>query len=83
MHDLTAMLSHSVHNLFCFDVVEGLTRLQEAIPCRWLYDEWGSDLFEETTRPEDYYPTLAEPVIVRARQPELRAFACPLPILIV
>jgi dimethylhistidine N-methyltransferase len=82
MHDLTATLSHSDHNLFRSDVVEGLSRLQKAIPCRWLYDERGSDLFEEITRLEDYYPTRAETAILRARQPELRQFAGPEPILI-
>jgi uncharacterized SAM-dependent methyltransferase len=57
MHDLTATLPHSEHILFRSDVVEGLSRLQKTIPCRWLYDERGSDLFEEITRLEDYYPT--------------------------
>jgi uncharacterized SAM-dependent methyltransferase len=82
MHDLTATLSHSEHNLFRSDVVEGLSRLQKTIPCRWLYDERGSDLFEEITRLEDYYPTRAETAILRARQPELRQFAGPGTILI-
>ena len=82
MHDLTATLSHSDHNLFRSDVVEGLSRLQKTIPCRWLYDERGSDLFEEITRLEDYYPTRAETAILRARQPELQQFAGPGPILI-
>jgi uncharacterized SAM-dependent methyltransferase len=38
MRDLTATLSHSDHNLFRSDVVEGLSHLQKTIPCRWLYD---------------------------------------------
>jgi dimethylhistidine N-methyltransferase len=82
MDDLTATLSHSDDNLFRFDVVEGLSRLQKKIPCRWLYDERGSDLFEEITRLEDYYPTRAETAILRTRKPELRQFAGPEPILI-
>lgn len=32
MHDPTATLSHSDHNLFRSDVVEGLSRLQRTIP---------------------------------------------------
>jgi uncharacterized SAM-dependent methyltransferase len=59
MRDLTVTLAHSDHNLFRSDVVEGLSHLQKTIPCRWLYDERGSDLFEEITRLEDYYPTRA------------------------
>jgi hypothetical protein len=72
---LTATLPRGDHNLFRSDVVDGLSRLQKTIPCRWLYDERGSDLFEEITRLEDYYPTRAETAILRARQPELRQFA--------
>lgn len=82
MHDLTTTLSHGDHNFFRADVVEGLSRLQKTIPCRWLYDERGSDLFEEITRLKDYYPTRVETAILRARQPELRRFAGPGPILI-
>ncbi|MER9758230.1 L-histidine N(alpha)-methyltransferase, partial [Mesorhizobium sp. M0166] len=82
MHDLTATLSHSDHNLFRSDVVEGLSRRQKTIPCRWLYDERGGDLLEEITRLEDYYPTRAEIAILRARQLELRQVAGPGPILI-
>lgn len=82
MHDLTATLSRSDHSLFHSDVVEGLSRPQKTIPCRWLYDQRGSDLFEEITRLEDYYPTRAETEILRARQTELRRFAGRRPILI-
>jgi dimethylhistidine N-methyltransferase len=82
MHDLAATLLYSDHNHFRSDVVEGLSRLQKTIPCRWLYDERGSDLFEEITRLEDYYPTRAETAILRACQPELRQFIGQGPILI-
>src|SRR4051795_1007451 len=82
MHDLAAMPSHSDRKLFRSDVIEGLSRLQKAIPCRWLYDERGSDLFEEITRLEDYYPTRTETAILRARQRDLRQFTGPGSILI-
>lgn len=82
MHDLTATLSQSDHGLFWSDVVEGLSRLQKTIPCRWLYDEHGSDLFEEITRLPEYYPARAEMAILRARRTDLREFAGPAPILI-
>jgi dimethylhistidine N-methyltransferase len=82
MDDLTATRFHSDNNHFLFEVVEGLSRLQKTIPCRWLYDERGSDLFEEITRVKDYYPTRSEAAILRSRQPELRLFAGPGPILI-
>ncbi|GGC76249.1 L-histidine N(alpha)-methyltransferase [Chelatococcus reniformis] len=82
MHDLSASLSHSDHDLFRADVVEGLSHIQKAIPCRWLYDERGSDLFEEITRLDDYYPTRTETEILRTRQRALREYAGPGPILI-
>lgn len=82
MHDLTATLSYSEQNLFRSDVVEGLSGPQKTLPCRWLYDERGSDLFEEITRLEDYYPTRAETAILRERQPDLRRFAGAGPVLI-
>ena len=47
MHDLTATLFHSDPRLIHSDLVEGPSRLQNTIPCRWLYDERGPDLFEK------------------------------------
>jgi uncharacterized SAM-dependent methyltransferase len=52
MHDLTATLSHSDHNIFRSGVFGGLSRLRRTIPWRWHYDERGSDLFEEIMRLE-------------------------------
>ncbi|WP_181171892.1 MULTISPECIES: L-histidine N(alpha)-methyltransferase [unclassified Mesorhizobium] len=67
MDNLTATLSDTDNSLIRSGVGEGLSRRQKAIPCRWLYDERGS-LFEDITRLEDYYPTRAEPSILRTRQ---------------
>lgn len=75
MQHLTATLSQSDHTPFRFDVVEGLSRLQKTIPCNWLFDERGSDLFEEITLLQG-----AATAILRARRPELRQFAGPGPI---
>lgn len=82
MNDPTATLRHSDDDFFRPNVVEGLSRLQKTIPCRWLYDERGSELFEEITHLDDYYPTRAETAILRTRQPELQQFAGPASILI-
>ncbi|PPQ38539.1 dimethylhistidine N-methyltransferase [Rhodoblastus acidophilus] len=49
---------------FCSAVVSGLSRPQKSIPCCWLYDERGSELFEAITRLHDYYPTRAEAEIL-------------------
>lgn len=40
--------------------LEGLARPQKSIPCAWLYDRRGSELFEEITALPEYYPTRSE-----------------------
>ncbi len=42
------------------DVGNGLLLPQKELPPKWLYDERGSDLFDQITRLEEYYPTEAE-----------------------
>ena len=43
------------------------------MPAVWLYDERGSQLFEEITRLPEYYPTRSETAILRARASEIAA----------
>ncbi len=47
-------------NMFEDDVINGLSQVQKTIPCRWLYDERGSELFEDITVQPEYYPTRTE-----------------------
>ena len=56
------MLEHTVNaqNAFDEDVIEGLSQVQKTIPCRWLYAERGSELFEDITVLPEYYPTRTE-----------------------
>lgn len=42
------------------DVREGLEANPKELPPKWFYDERGSELFDEITRLEEYYPTEAE-----------------------
>jgi len=42
------------------EVVEGLRRPQKMIPSKFFYDERGSELFEEITLLDEYYPTRTE-----------------------
>jgi dimethylhistidine N-methyltransferase len=49
---------------FLADVLEGLSRTQKEIPCKWLYDERGSALFERICDLEEYYPTRTELAIM-------------------
>ena len=45
---------------FAADVLSGLTSEPKTLPCKYFYDEAGSELFEQITRLPEYYPTRAE-----------------------
>jgi len=53
------------------DVQRGLTAQPKDIPPKWFYDDRGSDLFDEITRVEEYYPTRSERAILEARADEI------------
>lgn len=55
-----------VDRAFRSDVLAGLLQPQKAVPARWFYDETGSQLFEDITRLDEYYPTRAETEILEA-----------------
>lgn len=56
---------------FCRDVLEGLGQTPKTLPCRWLYDDVGSELFEQITTLPEYYPTRTETAILRDAAPEI------------
>jgi L-histidine N-alpha-methyltransferase len=49
------------------DVRRGLGAHPRSLPPKWLYDDRGSQLFDEITRLPEYYPTEREREILRAR----------------
>lgn len=53
------------------DVLRGLTRSPKSLPPKWFYDARGSELFEEITALDEYYPTRAEREILLVRAPEI------------
>ena len=55
------------------DVRRGLTRHPRTLPPRWLYDDRGSDLFDQITRLPEYYQTRTERAILEDWMPELVA----------
>jgi len=59
---------------FRSDVLSGLARSPKQLPSRWLYDDYGSELFEEITRLDEYYPTRTETGILRAFSQEIAEF---------
>ncbi len=66
-----------VDTAFRADVLAGLAQEPKAIPARWLYDETGSDLFEQITQLPEYYPTRAETEILKARGSQLAKLVGP------
>ncbi len=59
-----------VDTQFRADILAGLSQSQKATPARWLYDDAGSQLFEDITQLPEYYPTRAETQILRGRGSE-------------
>ncbi|MGV0027681.1 L-histidine N(alpha)-methyltransferase [Phormidesmis priestleyi] len=53
------------------DVIQGLSRPQKTLPCRYLYDDRGSALFEQICDLPEYYPTRTEQSILEAYAPEI------------
>jgi len=55
----------SSRNGFLSEAVAGLSRPEKTLPCKFLYDEEGSRLFNEICELEEYYPTRTENQILR------------------
>jgi L-histidine N-alpha-methyltransferase len=55
------------------DVRRGLTRHPRTLPPKWLYDDVGSELFDEITRLPEYYPFAAEHSILEAQASAIAA----------
>lgn len=58
-------------------VLDGLSHRQKGVPCRWLYDERGSALFEAICETPEYYPTRTETAILTGCVGEIAALMGP------
>lgn len=56
---------------FAWAALDGLAQPQKSIPCTWLYDRRGSELFEQITTLEEYYPTRLEIGLLRRHGAEM------------
>lgn len=56
---------------FLSEAVAGLSRPQKMLPCKFLYDEEGSRLFNQICELEEYYPTRTENQILRDNVAEI------------
>lgn len=53
------------------DVLAGLSRPRKALPCKYLYDDQGAQLFEAICELDEYYPTRTELDILRRNIEEI------------
>lgn len=60
-----AALQAEANAKFAQAVLDGLARPSRSLPSRFLYDERGSELFEDITRLKEYYPTRAETALLQ------------------
>ncbi|GLS27818.1 L-histidine N(alpha)-methyltransferase [Marinibactrum halimedae] len=62
---------------FLEDVLDGLSQRQKTLPCKYFYDERGSQLFDDICQTEDYYVTRTERAIMERYIPEMAALVGP------
>lgn len=53
------------------DVFEGLSRKQKELPCKYFYDDRGSELFNTICGLDEYYPSRTETALLRAHGNEI------------
>ena len=58
---------------FYADVVHGLSQDAKSLPCKYFYDERGSQLFDQICELPEYYPTRTEAAIMREHGPAMAA----------
>lgn len=51
---------NDLDEVFLDDVVDGLSQKQKTLPCKYFYDEQGSQLFEKICDTDEYYVTRTE-----------------------
>jgi L-histidine Nalpha-methyltransferase len=56
------------------DVIQGLSQPQKTLPCRYFYDDRGSELFEQICDLPEYYPTRTEQAILENYAVEIAQF---------
>lgn len=62
---------------FLADVLMGLSQAQKNLPCKYLYDEKGSQLFDQICELPEYYPTRTEIALLEAKGEEIASCVGP------
>ena len=76
MYDSMSTIDKQIQRL-TDDTIAGLSLKQKSLPSQWLYDDVGSQLFEEITQLPEYYPTRTEIAILRNYDKEISYFIGP------
>lgn len=63
--------NRSVQNTFLEDVLLGLCQPDKSLPCKYFYDERGSQLFDEICELDEYYLTRTEQAIMNRYADEM------------
>jgi dimethylhistidine N-methyltransferase len=66
---MKAFSSTQATESFLQDVLDGLSAPQRTLPCKYLYDQRGSELFEKICETDEYYPTRTELSIMEENAP--------------
>jgi L-histidine Nalpha-methyltransferase len=80
--DAIAITPDELRRRFERDVIAGLRSPRRSIPCKYLYDKRGSQLFEQICSLDEYYLTRTELQILETHAPEIGAFLGPRTLLI-
>jgi L-histidine Nalpha-methyltransferase len=63
--------TRAVSRQFLNDIYDGLRKEPKSVPCKYLYDERGSILFDKITELDEYYPTRTELHIMQRYRTEI------------
>lgn len=71
----SAILSRAIHvdAEFLTDVLDGLSSTPKTLPCKYFYDQRGSQLFDRICELPEYYPTRTEAQILQQYAPAISA----------
>jgi dimethylhistidine N-methyltransferase len=74
-------MTHSTSE-FLVDALAGLSRSQKTLPCKYLYDQRGSELFDRICDLPEYYHTRTEMALLQSHATEMVARFGPSPVII-
>jgi dimethylhistidine N-methyltransferase len=74
---LPLVAPRTIDSVFLRDVLAGLSLPEKRLPCKYFYDQCGSDLFERICELPEYYPTRCELQILERHGEEMAGLLGP------